>query len=1077
MKKLYFFLLTLLMFVAGNVRAAAAKYSMTFTWDTPGTVSVAKGYVAIVPEGATSVYVESDDEFPPTYKVTAIGGNVLSSYEIDGEDTEFTQSEIANGKNFSIKEYSGKTIKINVAAIETDASVTLEIENGATFLSNVTLTTTNQEFAPLTNGTHTIKYSTKYDSQLRLIPTTKLKNYGDNTGKINSVTVNGGNEGVTTSAYSTTVTVALTNDATIKVRVFEGEEPVIKQCAVTINAPEGCYTKFYNMSEYADIEVVDGKFEVSTGDVVKMFFDEDWTISSVTFDGAAVNVYETYAQFTVTDDGVLSVEGQAKTYDSISKTAYIQNAEGVTLYEGAINEGRVIDLGEGEAVDEDITLAPASTDDAYVMLASDTKKYQFTISSKYGTINAIAKSGYYISHTRSGSLDEFAGNPIEDDVFYIAAESTAPDSKAVVYLAGEENAVSVRSSSPYGAGTRIIPEPGYGEIEFNNSYENPFGVYPVAEISNMSVYYNDNAIKLDENEQYSGINLADGGVLKIFADGQTPVKYDVSFALEDGLSAEVIYDRVLKHADLSASLSCFNGTEIRVKAEGAKVELDGTALKADDEGYCTFNVSADHTVSVKAPSVTDYILTPDEGDEVSSISSILISFPYATRVERSEGMDIDQVVIRKTDWNWYAEDLDVVAVSDAECPTFEITFSNPAIYTGSYQLYIPEGFFSVNETAVSEEIAKTLTVRADVTLYTLFPAETEELSSISDIFISFPNAETVTINPECEEDIIFYNGSWAPVDMNVTEDEGNGPTFRIAFTEATAAGSYRLFIPAGYFIIDGTIENVDIEAVYTITRTLDEINWTADPTTEKIVISNINWVTFLFEEGISVSVADRSKIHVLIDGTELETSAYEYMTESNFFSIGITVDAPGILAVRLEAGALNVAGSASPEIEHSWELIEAKDYKYVITPTPETTVTSLAEIVIEFTNAETAELYNKHQLSLRKTDYAYYGTPDVEAVENAEHPTFRLTFATAASENGTYQFEAYTGAFTLDGVQESPEIQVEFTLDSTGSVISIEADNDEDGAIYNLQGIRLDGEWSDLPSGIYIRNGKKEIKR
>ena len=31
--------------------------------------------------------------------------------------------------------------------------------------------------------------------------------------------------------------------------------------------------------------------------------------------------------------------------------------------------------------------------------------------------------------------------------------------------------------------------------------------------------------------------------------------------------------------------------------------------------------------------------------------------------------------------------------------------------------------------------------------------------------------------------------------------------------------------------------------------------------------------------------------------------------------------------------------------------------------------------------------------------------------------------------------------------------------------------------IYNLMGVKMQGEWSDLPAGIYIVNGKKAIKR
>ena len=52
-----------------------------------------------------------------------------------------------------------------------------------------------------------------------------------------------------------------------------------------------------------------------------------------------------------------------------------------------------------------------------------------------------------------------------------------------------------------------------------------------------------------------------------------------------------------------------------------------------------------------------------------------------------------------------------------------------------------------------------------------------------------------------------------------------------------------------------------------------------------------------------------------------------------------------------------------------------------------------------------------------------------------------------------------------------------FIIDVTSGIASINADNNGEKTVYNLQGIRVNGDYNTLPAGLYIVNGKKVLKK
>ena len=63
----------------------------------------------------------------------------------------------------------------------------------------------------------------------------------------------------------------------------------------------------------------------------------------------------------------------------------------------------------------------------------------------------------------------------------------------------------------------------------------------------------------------------------------------------------------------------------------------------------------------------------------------------------------------------------------------------------------------------------------------------------------------------------------------------------------------------------------------------------------------------------------------------------------------------------------------------------------------------------------------------------------------------------------------------MDGVKQKGKLVIESTTDGIGT-IDADVPARKQG-IYTLQGVKVAQDWNSLPPGIYIRDGKKMIKR
>lgn len=126
------------------------------------------------------------------------------------------------------------------------------------------------------------------------------------------------------------------------------------------------------------------------------------------------------------------------------------------------------------------------------------------------------------------------------------------------------------------------------------------------------------------------------------------------------------------------------------------------------------------------------------------------------------------------------------------------------------------------------------------------------------------------------------------------------------------------------------------------------------------------------------------------------------------------------------------------------KVAEVYDGKYTLIPANGETVESLETIVIAFDDATTASLVEGMEgdmMLMSGNNYAAWGF-EVNAVEDAEHPTFEIKPQMTPSVDGTYRFYIPEGVFTIDG-KTNPEIMAIFNMEtpvakfSTASILSM----------------------------------------
>lgn len=175
-------------------------------------------------------------------------------------------------------------------------------------------------------------------------------------------------------------------------------------------------------------------------------------------------------------------------------------------------------------------------------------------------------------------------------------------------------------------------------------------------------------------------------------------------------------------------------------------------------------------------------------------------------------------------------------------------------------------------------------------------------------------------------------------------------------------------------------------------------------------------------------------------------------------------------------------GRSNDEIELSFELVDGADHDtyslepITINPKEGSYSTGDAFSTVTLTFAEGVQAVRGASATLAGIDNTYVETATFRATNGG----FTVTFSSTPSEKGNYLFTVAYGTFgdedyVKNGTgKASAPINIKYTLGLTTGVSDVE-EAETEGAIYDLQGVRVNATVDNLPAGVYVIDGKKVL--
>lgn len=182
-------------------------------------------------------------------------------------------------------------------------------------------------------------------------------------------------------------------------------------------------------------------------------------------------------------------------------------------------------------------------------------------------------------------------------------------------------------------------------------------------------------------------------------------------------------------------------------------------------------------------------------------------------------------------------------------------------------------------------------------------------------------------------------------------------------------------------------------------------------------------------------------------------------------------------------GSTNTFITAKEFVLH-YEIAEPEpQYTVTVTPTAEEGIVleTLSEFTVTFEGVTNVEFNSEMSQGyvVRLNDEGETAEEFAATAAKISEVAYTLTLTTAPTQSGTYRLVIPAGAVTVTdtaGVSgHNKEFTADYSVETTGiNEITMDSANT---VIYNLNGVRLFKEASQLPKGIYIINGKKTIVR
>lgn len=506
-----------------------------------------------------------------------------------------------------------------------------------------------------------------------------------------------------------------------------------------------------------------------------------------------------------------------------------------------------------------------------------------------------------------------------------------------------------------------------------------------------------------------------------------------------------------------------------------------------------------------AVSFSGYTSIPAEG-EVTEITSIEITFPGCDEIEINDAEGIYMV-----DGNY--DDVAGSAKVTYGTNVLKYTPDEPITAPGTYTLCIGTeilaGYVYNGDDADyldnPDEIYLQYTIGSQQGGGVNFDnAEVDpkqgSVTSLETIKISYPNAPEVYFYDRSK---VTMTRDGAPVAIASMTD-GFGIEVKLESAQ-TESGEYVLTIPAlelgGYTETDGKDNETDLVYKWTIAAPVAydltlELSSPTNPNADGELSAEKQLISFFFaspETGLVAASGTEDNVTIReIDG-DFERSghlrkAFGLDASKTYFSVefGAEPRYNGKYEIVIAKGAFGndvwasnpEAGRTNDEITLTFTLVDGAERVFYtieateITPA-ETTVENgnmLTEFTVKFDTDVTLAPEAHATLAGKTADF----NESAVIASTGDNRTFTVKFETVPTEDGVYVFNIAQGAFVGTEGNMSVEINKEYTLTSSNGVDMIET-VDGETVVYNLQGVRVNAE--NLPAGIYIVNGKKQVIR
>lgn len=1045
MKQFYLFLMALVLSVGVT---NAADYKINVEWDNAGALSFKAGYSAMsVAADATSftynIDAEDEDELfmAKSLVVEPVNGYIITRayYMEDGAEMNVVTYNPAK-YTLSANKYAGKTVYFETTAPVMDASFTLDIAYFPKAVRGIEFNGSKREVSSLNQGENVIEYASSIDNEVVIYPTWEaFVMDGDEkvTSKFYAITKNG--EDISNTSgwddFNKFYTVSLTNGDVIRVVPTEedpnaGVDPAELKATVTFDfsaAPAGILKSiFYNGKFYSLSDLTDNKLTVDKNDVIRVNFNEDYNITSATFNGEELTVNDNSVKFIANATGTFAVVATEKEYGYKTYTAYVLCPEGLRIANGNFLSGEFADLSQGEPYMEEVTVPAGAGYDEFTIPAGELQKVTFQMTDKYNQIVLGTNNGYWLKAARVwGNLAKELDSPTSETQILLIAKKIENDAKAYVYIdkALDPTKIQLRPDRTNGdPKTRYFTETGMNEIEFDSEYE------PFFAVANTDTEWVDNS-------------------------GDSPKPLYISTLFESNVAVggqDMFWD---------SENFCYMATRL---TDGCMIRIAPTIRK-------NVKVTRDRFAFVDA--YADATMTPIDLSTAGTATTVKA---YAL-----------------TDLHFYIDP------------------SNTEVYVDDVKQDVEENYVKVT---VEDSHKIAIKYTGENIAEAEFTPEQGTVTNLEEILISFPKAQSVEIaldengDERSAGDIRFSAGNaWAPIYASIEKvEDAEVPTFRYIPYPAPESPYYlTLMIPNDFFTFNGTTDTAENDYVVTYEFAPESTEMTYSFTPESSISKDwTEWginVAIAFGDNQFVSTFDREKLHATFEGEEINFALggdVDFRIEGNYFMMTFNGEKygnrVGTLVLTMDEGAVTLYdGQTTPAITQTWTVCEAIATNFTLSHSKDdyNTETNTLTIRIAFPDYDSVEVFNENGATLKEDGYAannYYETGVIRKVETAEangetraaaaEHIFAIEFP-LPTKDIDYDLNIRQGTFTLNGFQESDEINQHYTFAEIQSSINAVISGIREGEIYTLGGIRVNTTIDALPAGLYIINGVKVAKK